>query len=129
MIAAVATGLLQLGMRLADDNGIAPTTQDVDPNTGHGAEWGEAAPIGLLVIVLLCVAGYFLARSFSKNMKRVPASFDPPDEDPQADGSAPAVPAVGDPATGDSGPQVTAAASGPEAGSAARQPPGAGSGG
>jgi hypothetical protein len=58
----------------------APTT-DVDPTTGHGEEWGKAAPIGLLVIVVLCIAGYFLARSFSRQMKKVPASFDPPADD------------------------------------------------
>ncbi len=54
-----------------------PTTGAVDPSTGHGAEWGKAAPIGLLVIVLLVVVCYFLARSMSKNIRRVPASFDP----------------------------------------------------
>ena len=46
-----------------------------DPTTGRGDEWGKAAPIGLLVIVLLCVAGYFLARSMAKQIKKVPAEF------------------------------------------------------
>ncbi len=63
---------------VAASSTTTPTTSDVDPTTGHGQEWGKAAPIGLLVIVLLIVAGYFLARSFSKQMRRVPASFDPP---------------------------------------------------
>ena len=67
------------GLWVAATGTTAPTTSDVDPTTGHGEEWGKAAPIGLLVIVLLIVAGYFLARSFSKQMRRVPASFDPPD--------------------------------------------------
>ena len=64
---------------VAASSTTTPTTSDVDPTTGHGQEWGKAAPIGLLVIVLLIVAGYFLARSFSKQMRRVPASFDAPD--------------------------------------------------
>lgn len=46
-----------------------------DPSSGRGDEWGKAAPIGLLVIVLLCVAGYFLARSMSKQLKKVPDEF------------------------------------------------------
>ena len=29
---------------------------DVDPSTGKGPEWGKAAPIGLLVILLLGIA-------------------------------------------------------------------------
>jgi hypothetical protein len=48
---------------------------DVDPTTGKGPEWGEAAPIGLLVIVLLCVAVYFLVKSMNRNLKKVPKSF------------------------------------------------------
>ena len=38
----------------------------------------KAAPFGLLVIALLGVGVYFLARSMSKHLKRVPASFDDP---------------------------------------------------
>lgn len=48
---------------------------DIDPTTGKGPEWGKAAPIGLLVIVLLCVAVYFLIKSMNRNIKKVPESF------------------------------------------------------
>lgn len=58
---------------LADGNSPA----DVDPTTGHGPEWGKAAPIGLLIVVLLCVAVYFLVKSMNRNLRKVPASFDP----------------------------------------------------
>ena len=58
---------------LADGNGPA----NLNPTTGKGAEWGEAAPIGLLVIVLLCVAVYFLVKSMNRNIKKVPESFAP----------------------------------------------------
>ncbi len=53
---------------------------DIDPTTGKGAEWGKAAPVGLLIILLLCVAVFFLLRSMTRNMRKVPASFDPPDD-------------------------------------------------
>ncbi len=49
---------------------------DVDPTTGKGPEWGKAAPIGLLVILMLAVATFFLIRSMNRNLKKVPASFD-----------------------------------------------------
>jgi hypothetical protein len=54
---------------------------DVDPSTGKGPEWGKAAPIGLLVILLLVIATYFLLRSMVRKINKVPASFDPPGED------------------------------------------------
>lgn len=71
----IVVRLSEAGRVLLADGGSSPT--DIDPTTGKGPEWGKAAPIGLLVIVLLCVACYFLARSFSRNLKKVPASFDP----------------------------------------------------
>lgn len=46
-----------------------------DPSSTKGPEWGKAAPIGLLVIVLLCVAVYFLIKSLNRNLKKVPGSF------------------------------------------------------
>ncbi len=58
----------------------APQPGDYDPSTGKGAEWGKAAPIGLLVILLLGVAFVFLVRSFTRQLKKVPDSFDPPEE-------------------------------------------------
>lgn len=69
----------------------APQPGDYDPSTGKGPEWGKAAPIGLLVILLLGVAVFFLLRSFSRQLKKVPASFDAPGETDirtEADGAA-----------------------------------------
>jgi hypothetical protein len=40
---------------------------------------GKGSPIGLFVVLVLCVAVYFLYRSMSKHLRRVPPSFDPPD--------------------------------------------------
>ncbi|MGS0685743.1 hypothetical protein ACVBEQ_11475 [Nakamurella sp. GG22] len=50
---------------------------DIDPTTGKGAEFGKAAPVGLLVILLMCVATFFLLRSMNRNMRKVPKSFGP----------------------------------------------------
>ncbi len=71
-----AAARVALGWVRATTAPTPPPAGGVDPVTGHGPEWGKAAPIGLLLIVLLGVACYFLARSFSRNIKRVPASFD-----------------------------------------------------
>jgi hypothetical protein len=60
---------------LLADGGNSPA--DVDPTTGHGPEWGKAAPVGLLIVVLLCVAVYFLVKSMNRNLRKVPESFDP----------------------------------------------------
>lgn len=76
-----------------------PQPGEDDPDsTGQGPEWGKAAPIGLLVILLLCVAAVFLFRSFNRQLKKVPASFE---ADPPAEGLSPSqarVPAVEEPA-------------------------------
>lgn len=81
---------------------IATTlTQDppveVDPGTGKGPEWGKAAPIGLLVILLIVIATFFLMRSMVRKINRVPASFDSPEDEPAA---ADQVPGPGDHPTG-----------------------------
>ena len=40
----------------------------------------SAGTLGLLVVVLLCVATVLLIRNMSKRLKRLPESFSPPDE-------------------------------------------------
>lgn len=54
----------------------AITLADLVPSGGVPGH--VAGPLGLVVIVLLCVAVAFLARSLAKHLGRVPASFDPP---------------------------------------------------
>ena len=48
------------------------------PPPGKGAEWGKAAPIGLLILVLLGVALYLLIKSMNRHMRKVSGltSFD-----------------------------------------------------
>jgi hypothetical protein len=67
---------------------------DIDPSTGKGPEWGKAAPIGLLVILLMGIATFFLLRSMTRNLKKVPASFDPIDEEQAAVEESSAEPAA-----------------------------------
>jgi hypothetical protein len=41
---------------------------------------GKSGPLGLLLTVLLLIAAYFLVRSMSRHLKRIPRSFDPADD-------------------------------------------------
>ena len=58
--------------------------QDPAPPPGKGPEFGEASPLGLFVVILLGIAVIFLIRSMTKHLKRVPASFEPPEEKPES---------------------------------------------
>ncbi|WP_439032282.1 hypothetical protein [Gordonia terrae] len=49
----------------------------------QGPEFGKASPLGLLVILLLLVGTAFLIWSMSRQLKKLPASFDT--EHPEAD--------------------------------------------
>jgi hypothetical protein len=40
---------------------------------------GKSGPLGLLLTLVLLIAVFFLVRSMSKHLKRVPRSFDPAD--------------------------------------------------
>jgi len=41
------------------------------PPPGKGPEWGKAAPIGLLIILLLGAAFWLLMRSMNKHLRKV----------------------------------------------------------
>jgi hypothetical protein len=63
-----------------------------------GGEGVKSGPIGLAMILLLCIAVYFLFKSMSKHLKRVREDF-PQDEpvrdgQPTATGPQPAPPAA-----------------------------------
>jgi hypothetical protein len=71
----------------------------VDPTTGHGPEWGKAAPVALLIILLMGVALYFLIRSMNRHLKKVPESFETlPDASDDTVPSASSQPVLDDPA-------------------------------
>ncbi|QJY44404.1 hypothetical protein [Pseudonocardia broussonetiae] len=65
---------------------VVPTQGGAEPPPGE-PEFGKASPVALVVILLLGLATFFLIRSMTKHLKKVPASFDP---EPQgdADGSS-----------------------------------------
>ena len=56
---------------------------------GQGQEFGSSGPVALIVLIVLLVAVAFLVKSMSRHLKRVPATFDPP-EPPPADQDKPA---------------------------------------
>ena len=68
--------------------GPGPTTafvaQDPAPPPGQGPEFGEASPLGLVVVILLGIALVFLIRSMTKHLKRVPATFEPPEKNTES---------------------------------------------
>lgn len=61
---------------------VAVPTQSggVEPPPGE-PEFGKASPVALVVILLLGVATLLLIRSMTKHLKKVPASFDPPESE------------------------------------------------
>jgi hypothetical protein len=52
----------------------------------HGPDFGKASPVGLVVVALLLVATLFLLRSMTRQLKKVPKTFDP--EHPEPDQAA-----------------------------------------
>lgn len=76
----MSTVLIDLGA--VPGAAVAVLAQDPAPPPGKGPEFGKASPVGLVVILMLAVATALLIRSMSKRIKRLPASFDPPDERP-----------------------------------------------
>jgi hypothetical protein len=52
-----------------------------------GPDFGKASPIGLLIVVLLLIGVFALVWSMNRHLKRVPESFDAPDEVPSDRGA------------------------------------------
>ena len=57
-----------------------------------GGDSGSGSPIGLFVILALCVAVYFLWKSLNRHLKRIPESFDSNAESAAPDGAESAGP-------------------------------------
>ena len=60
----------------------APAQQPAPPEDpgGQGEEFGKSSPIGLVIIILFFLAVGLLVRSMNKHLRRIPGSFDPPEE-------------------------------------------------
>ena len=59
-----------------------------DPG-GQGEEFGKSSPIGLVILILFFLAVGLLVRSMNKHLRRLPASFDPPEERSDRDDEPP----------------------------------------
>lgn len=69
-----------------------------EPLAHKSGEAAKAGPIGLAVIILLCVACYFLFKSMSKHMRNVRERFPDPNADMAADAASHADPTATKPA-------------------------------
>lgn len=65
----------------------APTGPE-DPG-GQGEDFGKSSPVALVLLIVFFVAVGLLVRSMTGHLKRLPASFDPPE---QSDAAPPAGP-------------------------------------
>jgi hypothetical protein len=53
----------------------------------QGPEFGGSSPVALVVTLLLFIALIVLIRSMNKHLRKVPASFDPPEREPTSTSS------------------------------------------
>jgi hypothetical protein len=53
-----------------------------DPG-GQGEDFGKSSPLGFLILVLFFIAVAFLIRSMTKHLKRIPDTFDKPEDKPE----------------------------------------------
>ena len=74
---------------------IAVPVQNPAPPPGKGEEFGKASPVALVVILSLALVTILLIRGMSKRIRRLPASFDTPQEKGEKEKAA------GEPANGD----------------------------
>ena len=86
---ADALGSAEAAIWTADALGPAEVVVLVPPTPGpdpaeRGEDFGKAAPVGLVVILLFFLAVALLVRSMNKHLRRIPKSFDDdPDEPPR----------------------------------------------
>jgi hypothetical protein len=57
----------------------SPVPGPEDPG-GRGEDFGKSSPLGFLVLIIFFIAVAFLIRSMTKHLKRIPESFDKPEE-------------------------------------------------
>ncbi|WP_326545589.1 hypothetical protein QGN32_17580 [Mycolicibacterium sp. ND9-15] len=57
-----------------------------------GPEFGKASPVGLLILVLLLIGTFLLVWSMNRQLRKVPKSFEPQNEEPDSAGEPPTEP-------------------------------------
>jgi hypothetical protein len=77
---------------------------DVLAKTGEAAKSG---PIGLAVILILCIVCYFLFKSMSKHLRTVRESFPQPPDPPAEKPASATEPAEGQPPANDAQPPTS----------------------
>ena len=75
---------------------VAVPVQNPTPPPGQGEEFGKASPVALVVILTLALVTILLIRGMSKRIRRLPASFEPAEEEQKGDKQK----ADGEPANG-----------------------------
>ncbi|HEX8771898.1 MAG TPA: hypothetical protein VF711_14125 [Acidimicrobiales bacterium] len=55
---------------------LVQTPSPVPDPGGQGEDFGKAAPVGLVILLLFFLAVALLVRSMNKHLRRVPKSFD-----------------------------------------------------
>jgi hypothetical protein len=64
---------------------VAVPVQNPAPPPGKGEEFGKASPVALVVILSLALVTILLIRSMSKRIRRLPASFEPAENEPKGE--------------------------------------------
>lgn len=59
----------------------SPTTTPAPNPNSTGAEFGKAGPVALVVILLLLVGLILLIRSMNRHVRKLPATFHPPEDE------------------------------------------------
>jgi hypothetical protein len=64
------------GYMAGTGSALVPTPSPAPDPGGQGEDFGKAAPVGLVVLLLFFLAVALLVRSMNKHLRRVPKSFD-----------------------------------------------------
>lgn len=68
--------------------GVLVPMQDRQPPPGKLPEWGNAAPVGLAIVLVLLLATALLIRNMSKRITRLPESFESEEAESGAESEA-----------------------------------------
>jgi hypothetical protein len=79
---SAAEAALSTGSVAVTGSELVQTPSPVPDPGGQGEDFGKAAPVGLVILLLLFLAVALLVRSMNKHLRRVPKSFDDDGEKP-----------------------------------------------
>ena len=73
---SAAEAALSTGYVTGTESTLVQTPSPAPDPGGQGEDFGKAAPVGLVVLLLFFLAVALLVRSMNKHLRRVPKSFD-----------------------------------------------------